>query len=124
MFIDVTVHDCKSHKSIWLMLLSDFWGQKVSAGGRMSQCTLCGHLLDRSAPRKKTFCNAATETDLLNMGADSMVHPAKLNSNGTLVGLSSKTNFISSTKDLVWRMGGVCNGAVVAEVDAGGLELG
>ena len=74
----------------------------------MSQCTLCGHLLDRSAPRKKTSSDAATETDLLNsevMGGDSMAHPAKLNSNGTLVGLSSKANFISSTKDLVWTVG-------------------
>ena len=74
----------------------------MTAGGKMSQCTLCGHPLDRSAPRKKTCSDAATETDLLSveaMGGDGLALPARLNSNGTLVGLASnsKTKFISST---------------------------
>lgn len=73
---------------------------KQATGGHMSQCTLCGHQLERPTnTRRKTTCDVATETeplalesDQLAPGALSILRPTKLNSNGTIVGMS--TNFV------------------------------
>ncbi|KAK7486956.1 hypothetical protein BaRGS_00021772 [Batillaria attramentaria] len=74
---------------------------KVAAGGRMSQCTLCGHQLERpTVSRRKTTSDVSTETEPLTLesvetlipGAGSILRPTKLNSNGTIVGMS--TNFV------------------------------
>lgn len=74
----------------------------------MSQCTLCGHQLERSSHSSRSKIRStndvATETDALYIeelipGSSNVVRPTKLNSNGTIVGIS--TNFISGTKELV-----------------------
>ncbi|XP_076467514.1 uncharacterized protein LOC143298537 [Babylonia areolata] len=71
---------------------------KMAGGGKMSQCTLCGHSLERVTTRKKMTSDVATETDPLTeetFGGVSVMHPAQLNSNGTLVGMASKSTFLS-----------------------------
>lgn len=75
----------------------------------MSQCTLCGHQLERtSTSRRVKTSDAASETDPLTLeaierlvpGAGNLLQPAKLNSNGTIVGLSP-SNLLGSTRELV-----------------------
>ena len=64
----------------------------------MSQCTLCGHLLERVTSRKKTTCDVATETLPMTaeaLGDPRVVQSPRLNSNGTLVGMATKPNFVS-----------------------------
>ncbi|KAK7097782.1 protein cramped-like [Littorina saxatilis] len=83
---------------------------KSAAGSKMSQCTLCGHSLDRSATRRRNSADVATETDPLMVeavGGVNLAHPAKLNSNGTIVGMAAKSNFITTTKDLMPDRDGV-----------------
>ncbi|PVD35048.1 hypothetical protein C0Q70_06329 [Pomacea canaliculata] len=88
---------------------------RQATGAKMSQCTLCGHQLERtSTSRRVKTSDAASETDPLTLeaierlvpGASNLLQPAKLNSNGTIVGLSP-SNLLGSTRELTPDTDGV-----------------
>ena len=64
----------------------------------MSHCVLCNHSLDRSLRHMTRTVDASTETDSLI--SVKTLHPALLNSNGTLIGRQAHDQNVQPVPDL------------------------